>query len=950
MFYTVDQYGVHFSDDKTELIAAPQDLSGTYTIPETVSKIRRAAFQNCSNLEWVVLPESLTEIPDNAFEYCKKLIKVEINSSINSIGRQSFSCCDSLKEINLPASLLSIGFQAFVNCTSLEKIAIPDSCKCSERVFEGCNNLAQIEIPDSWTEIPEAIFSHCESLEEITIPNGIIKISNSAFENCSSLYNVYIPDSVEHIGKRVFANCTTLSRIRLGLKLKYLGKECFDHCYNINTVFWDPVACEGASSVFVEDVSCENTIELKHFHIGAQVKKLPSFLCQNLSQLEEIIIPNNVEVIGEGAFYHCNPLYLYLGKNVTFENIKSFFSDYHSVEVYDTQWEHNTFGSCYRLEKIEVSKQNPYLSSKNGNLYDKSFSTLIKLCAPRMWAYYDGTYQGDGDPISLVLDVEHIADFACYRLNIGKLLIKNCTDIGKFAFYGCGNLESVSFGEMNNQKEWNSYNSDTLPFDDKPQDDLQLEKSTDSSNNKISIGTFAFGDCPNLTSISWNITDGNFRIAESYQIWGRYGGSRTTRGDRDKREYDFSQQIKELKIGPSVFALPPFMSKLLAVEELTIPNNIKDIVGGLPPNLKRLNIETCSTTDAERNFIYDNGIILSKDGQVFIRYIGDTEELAIPEGVTAIADSALSHSSIKRVICPATLESIGSSAFTCSKIETFEAPDKLSIIGDEAFKDCSQLVNLKLNDNLEEIGNRVFENCKLLPQFSIKQTTKIGFDIIRGCCSIKELKINIESLNLLGLDGLQSIIWNCKGEKTKHFHGETDNTTFVQYKRYGDFKDGDVSYSYNTEDSVAHKIQKLIFTENVEFIPDYFADYMQIEEVDIPKNVKSIGHKAFWNCPKLKRIVVHSMDIDCGIDFCHFDNLGVNVANRHIACVATKIIFNEKDVTDLFKERNQKLHSDIDEEEYWKRELERDTAYALGYGEEYDREQLRNDPDYNWFI
>ena len=36
---------------------------------------------------------------------------------------------------------------------------------------------------------------------------------------------------------------------------------------------------------------------------------------------------------------------------------------------------------------------------------------------------------------------------------------------------------------------------------------------------------------------------------------------------------------------------------------------------------------------------------------------------------------------------------------------------------------------------------------------------------------------------------------------------------------------------------------------------------MQIEEVDIPKNVKSIGHKAFWNCPKLKRIVVQC-DLD----------------------------------------------------------------------------------------
>ena len=913
MFYTVDQYGVRFSDDKSELITAPQNLSGTYTIPETVSKLHYAAFRNCNALESVILPESLIEIPDNAFEYCKKLKKVEITSNINSIGRQSFACCDSLTEINLPTSLLSIGFQAFVECTSLEKIAIPDCCKCSERVFEGCKNLAQIEIPNSWTEIPEAIFRNCKSLEDITIPNGIIKISDSSFENCSSLYNIYIPDSVENIGKRVFAECKSLSRIRIGLNLKYIDKDCFLNCLNLENVFWDAESGNVSSKTFCKawEQSITNGAYIKHFHIGAHVKVLPSFLCSELPHLEEIIIPNNVEKIGEGAFFHCNPRYLYLGKNVTPENIESFFSDTHSMEVYDTIREHNMFGSCYRLEKIEVSTQNPYFSSKNGNLYNKSGSTLIKFCAPRVWKTRKGTYQSDGNPISLVLDVEHIADFACYRLNIGKLVIENCNDVGKFAFYGCANLKSVSFGKVENQKERNSYSSNivNLSFDNMCHNDLPQEKLSDTSY-KLSIGTFAFGGCPNLTSVYWNITDGDFRIAESYQIWGRYGGSPIT--SREKEEYDFSQQIKKLQIGPCVSTLPPFMSKLLAVEELTIPLSVKDIAGGLPPKLKKMDIDT-NGTNSEQNFIYDNGIILSKDGRVFIRYIGDANELIIPEGVVEIADSALSHSSVKRVVCPMTLESIGAYAFAGSKLESFVSTENLYTIGTEAFKNCFNLVDLRLNASLKEIGSKAFENCKLLPLISIQQGTKIKFDIIRGCSSMKELEINIESLDLEGLDGLQSIIWNCKGEKSTTYHNETDNTTFVKYERF-DFGDGDVSYRYRIEESVAHRIQQLTFTENVECIPDYFADYMQIEEVDIPKNVKSIGHKAFWNCPKLKRIVIHSMDIECEIDFCHFDKLSLYVAKKHIDCVETKIIFNDEDVTDLFKKKNQKLHSDINAE------------------------------------
>jgi hypothetical protein len=141
-------------------------------------------------------------------------------------------------------------------------------------------------------------------LEDIIIPNQVLKIAENAFANCTSLFRVYIEDSVTDIATNAFANCNRLNQIRFGSNIKHIETQSFSNCNNIRTIFWDAVACKKIESRVFKMGS------IKHCYIGHKVKYIPARLCEYQNGLEEIVIPNNVEWIGDYAFMGCNPRYV----------------------------------------------------------------------------------------------------------------------------------------------------------------------------------------------------------------------------------------------------------------------------------------------------------------------------------------------------------------------------------------------------------------------------------------------------------------------------------------------------------------------------------------------------------------------------------------------------------------------------------------------------------------
>ncbi|MCD7775130.1 MAG: leucine-rich repeat domain-containing protein, partial [Clostridiales bacterium] len=174
-YFSSDSYGVLYNKDKTELVVYPCSGATEYTIPDSVTSIKKYAFKYCENLEKIEIPESVT-----------------------SIGSQAFCRCENLKSVEISANVTFIGSGAFLNCYSLEGIFVSDDNKYytsdshgvlfdkSQHVlfqFPNGNNITEYAIPDGVTNIYDSAFYECSSLDKISIPESVINIGYGAFHH-----------------------------------------------------------------------------------------------------------------------------------------------------------------------------------------------------------------------------------------------------------------------------------------------------------------------------------------------------------------------------------------------------------------------------------------------------------------------------------------------------------------------------------------------------------------------------------------------------------------------------------------------------------------------------------------------------------------------------------------------------------------------------------------------
>ena len=330
---------------------------------------------------------SVTSIGENAFYDWNYITSIEIPNSVTSIGDYAFYSCSGLTSIDIPNSVTSIGYYAFKDTPWYDnqpdglvyagKVAyqykgtMPANTSISIEegtlgigggAFYGCSGLTSIEIPNSVTSIGNSTFSGCSGLTSIEIPNSVTSIGSYAFSGCSGLTSITIPNSVTSIGYNAFENCTGLNSI-----VVEKGNSAYDSRENCNAII------ETTTNTLIK--GCNNTI-----------------------------IPNDVTIIGDYAFFGCTGFTsITIPNSVTSIGYNAFCANSSLTSVtigYGvTSIGQGAFWGCSKLSTIKIYAKNPpsaYWTSfpnDNNNIsaiqHDPSNNKYkIQLFAPQEYLTY----------------------------------------------------------------------------------------------------------------------------------------------------------------------------------------------------------------------------------------------------------------------------------------------------------------------------------------------------------------------------------------------------------------------------------------------------------------------------------------------------------------------------------------------------------------------------------
>ncbi len=146
---------------------------------------------------------------------------------------------------------------------------------------------------------------------------------------------------------------------------------------------------------------------------------------------------------------------------------------------------------------------------------------------------------------------------------------------------------------------------------------------------------------------------------------------------------------------------------------------------------------------------------------VLIKYIGESEEAYVPEGVVSIGSLAFADTEVRTVIMPFSLRSVESFAFyNARNISKVHFQEGITKIGDSSFRDCESLETVNFPVSLLLLGDSCFQNTGIvkvvinssistLPQFAFANCNKLenvvlGKEVIgigKGAfCNCKALK------------------------------------------------------------------------------------------------------------------------------------------------------------------------------------------------------------------
>lgn len=246
----------------------------------------------------ITLPSALTTL-DKIFTACSGMgtINVPNDSKLRTIKNGALQLTKNLKHFNFQGTcaLDTIEAGAFQNLEQLEGFDFPKGVTTiGANAFNGCKKMTTATFKDDAViqTIAAGALADC-GLTSIKIPNSVKTLEKEAFRNCSALTTVTLSKNVDSISSEAFKRCEKLTAINVDKdNTKYSSVDGYLLSHDKKELILFP---HGKAN--------------KNFTLlPPSITKIGDYAFYDCAGLENVVIPNKVEEIGERAFSLCKKL------------------------------------------------------------------------------------------------------------------------------------------------------------------------------------------------------------------------------------------------------------------------------------------------------------------------------------------------------------------------------------------------------------------------------------------------------------------------------------------------------------------------------------------------------------------------------------------------------------------------------------------------------------------
>lgn len=796
-------------------------------------KIGEYAFNSCAGISGKVELPAVTEIHAYAFS---KIFATdfEISENITLIDNSAFMNCTNLKAINKNdgvadvdlgnmTKLAEIGKQAFAGCSSIVSLRLSGTItKINDSAFSKLTTLANVKFNDNGeagtTELGSSVFSGCTNLVEVSTAKNVGIIGSSAFSGCIKLMRLNLAEGLQIIKSGAFSGCARLEgALPEGVSEKYSSasgaKVMLPNEKAVLEIPGTVTAIE--DSAFASCYSADETLQ-------ADGEKEPSDYKIGIKAVHIAGNPAGT-TIGASAFAGCQNLTkLTLGEGVT---------GLGDSALKDTRLEEITIPSTF---ETGTAKNSPFTSGENSTLRKVTFADGIQVI-PQYFLSNITTLT----KIEIPASVQKIGDHAFADCsNLKTVTFKEPADsklttIDTSAFEGCSLMtlfklpEGVTTINASAFKDCKKISLTDLPTGLITIGNAAFENCTMLRVGELpaitALGTAAFKNCVNLPFLS--VDTSNLAEINATAFEGCTGLRSVQINGGEKKQTTIADgafatcnslkwlDIENVKsIGKNAFAKLPFsaleINQVDTIGESAFAGCDK-LENPVIQNVKTIGASAFAGSGAQTD---DNKVLLDSIQNVGSRAfegcqftsadIRDLEKVTTytdPE--TKIEYSPFAKSSIKKVeFSDETKNTVCTKAFkNVTSLQSVELAycftyGNISTIDASAFEGCVNLTDINLSDKLTTINGLAFYNTGLTEITVPASLTKI-------------------------------------------------TTASAAGKNVGPFAGG--------------VLRKVTFADGVtKSLQGMFMGTTSLEEVVLPKSLKTIDQNAFKDCSSLKKLSV----------------------------------------------------------------------------------------------